>query len=72
VIRQALERRKGSGLARHGLRAIDPDHDPELSHWEDAAGHPPGGPQRPDKEWLASHRWVWNRSRMEQILAGRE
>jgi len=72
VIRQALERRKGSGLARHGLRAIDPDHDPELSHWEDAAGHPPGGPQRPDKEWLASHRWVWNRSRMEQILARRE
>jgi hypothetical protein len=54
------------------LRAIDPDDDPELSHWEDAAGHPVSGPQRPDGQWLASHRWVWNRSRMEQILAGRD
>jgi hypothetical protein len=56
-------------LARRGLRAIDPDHDPELSHWQDAAGHRVSGPQRPDEQWLDAHRWVWNRSRMEQVLA---
>ena len=26
-------------LTRRGLSAIDPDHDAELSHWEDGAGN---------------------------------
>jgi energy-coupling factor transporter ATP-binding protein EcfA2 len=56
-------------LAGRGVRAIDPDQDPELAHWEDADGRPVNGPPRPDEEWLRSHRWVWSRPRLEQVLA---
>lgn len=59
-------------LVRRGLRAVDPDHDPELSFWLDAAGHRvdhASGPSRPDGEWLGSHRWVWGRDRLREILA---
>ena len=56
-------------LARRGLLAIDPDSDLELSYWEDAAGNQVAGSQSPDEEWLRSHRWVWNRSRLEEVLA---
>jgi hypothetical protein len=49
--------------------AIDPDDDPQLSYWEDAAGRRVCGPPRPDEQWLGSHRWVWSRGRMEEILA---
>jgi len=59
-------------LARRGLAAVDPDHDPELSYWEDPAGARVllvDGPPDPDQEWLRSHRWVWSRERMEQRLA---
>jgi hypothetical protein len=59
-------------MARRGVPAIDPDDDPQLSYWEDAAGHLVCGPQCPDEEWLRSHRWVWSRSRMEEILAGQD
>jgi hypothetical protein len=59
-------------LARRGLLAIDPDGDPQLSYWEDAAGRRVRGPQRPDEKWLGSHRWVWSRGLMEEILAGHE
>jgi hypothetical protein len=61
-----------SELVRRGLRAIDPDHDPELSFWLDPAGHRVGlasGPPRPDADWLGSHRWVWGRDRLREILA---
>ena len=57
-------------LRRRGLVAIDPDEDPELAHWEDAAGRRVSGPPRPDGDWLRAHRWVWSRSRLEEILAG--
>ena len=30
------------------------------------------GPAAPDEEWLRSHRWVWNRSRLEQIVRQRK
>jgi hypothetical protein len=59
-------------LVRRGLRAIDPDHDPGLSFWRDDAGHRvdlADGPPRPDEQWLRSHRWVWSRPRLQQILA---
>jgi hypothetical protein len=59
-------------LARSGLTAIDPDDDPELSHWVDAAGERAGRPQRPDEGWLRSHRWVWSRSRLQEVLAVHE
>jgi hypothetical protein len=56
-------------LVRRGVAAIDPDDDPELAHWEDAAGRRVSGPPRPDGDWLGSHRWVWSRSRLQEILA---
>lgn len=59
-------------LARRGLLAIDPDHDPELSYWQDAAGHRVCRPQCPDEKWLGSHRWVWGRGRMQEVLAGHD
>jgi hypothetical protein len=55
-------------LVRRGLAAIDPDDDPELAHWEDAAGRRVSGPPWPDRDWLGSHRWVWSRSRLQDIL----
>jgi hypothetical protein len=55
-------------LMRRGVAAIDPDDDPELAHWEDAAGRRVSGPPHPDRDWLGSHRWVWSRSRLQQIL----
>ena len=58
-------------LARRGLATIDPDHDPELSYWEDDAGNRLSrhdGPTAPDEQWLRAHRWVWNRSRLQDLL----
>jgi hypothetical protein len=57
-------------LGRRGLKAIDPDDDPELAYSEDSDGHRVTRPQHPDEEWLRSHRWVWSRSRLEELLAG--
>lgn len=59
-------------LAGRGVLAIDPDDDPELAHWQDAAGRRVSGRPRPDGEWLRSHRWVWSRRRMREILAGHD
>ena len=58
-------------LTRRGLSTIDPDHDTELSCWEDGAGNHvrlAEAPRTPDQEWLRSHRWVWSRSRLEELL----
>src|SRR6266849_1332106 len=57
-------------LARRGLATIDPDYDPELSYWEDDAGKRVSraeGPDSPDEQWLRAHRWVWNRSRLQDV-----
>src|SRR5689334_25414861 len=59
-------------LAGRGVLAIDPDNDPQLSYWEDAAGNPVSGPRRPDQEWLAAHRWVWRRRWLGGVLARHE
>jgi hypothetical protein len=59
-------------LSSRELVAIDPDYDPELSYWEDAAGTKTmlaDGPSDPDQEWLESHHWVWSRARMEERIA---
>jgi energy-coupling factor transporter ATP-binding protein EcfA2 len=58
-------------LARRGLATIDPDYDPELSFWEDDAGNRVSqamGAGAPDEQWLRAHRWVWNRSRLQDLL----
>lgn len=57
-------------LTRRGMAAVDPDENPDLSYWEDAAGQRVDGPTKPDRAWLRSHRWVWSRSAMERVLAG--
>jgi hypothetical protein len=59
-------------LRGRGLLAIDPDDDPQLSHWQDAAGEWVLGPERPDQTWLTTHRWVWSRARMEELIAGHD
>ena len=68
-----------SALARElrarGFAAIDPDHDPELAYWEGPDGKAVPlveGPSQPDRQWLQSHRWVWNRTRMEELLRREE
>src|SRR5207253_241520 len=58
-------------LARRGLATIDPDHDPELAYWEDDVGNPiprVKAPVAPDEPWLTAHRWVLNRSRLQDVL----
>jgi hypothetical protein len=58
-------------LARRGFAALDPDYDPELSHWLGKDGRRADfadGPAAPTKAWLRSHRWVWSRPRLEELL----
>lgn len=58
-------------LSRRGFVALDPDYDPELSHWLDSEGHRTDlqdGPAAPTEEWLLTHRWVWSRPRLEELL----
>ena len=58
-------------LSRRGLFAIDPDDDSDLSYWEDDNGHRVSNaarPPAPEREWLLSHRWVWSRPRMQELL----
>lgn len=58
-------------LARRGLATIDADYDAALSYWEDDHGHRTAraeGPTAPDEYWLGAHRWVWNRSRLQDLL----
>jgi hypothetical protein len=43
-------------LAGRGVLATDPDDDPQLSYWEDAADHRVSEPLCPDQQWLVSHR----------------
>jgi hypothetical protein len=56
-------------LARRGFNAVDPDNDPNLSYWQDASGRRVEIRSAPDEEWLRSHRWVWSRHRLEELLA---
>lgn len=59
-------------LTRRGLVAVDPDYDPQLSHWRDTAGRRVDfldGPAAPTDEWLVANRWVWSRPRVEELLA---
>lgn len=62
-------------LARRGLVSIDADYEAGLSYWEDEGGRAvlwADCPPAPDGEWLRSHRWVWSRSRMEELLTQHE
>jgi hypothetical protein len=52
-------------LTGRGVTALDAD---ELAGWESPAGELVVAPPEPGPEWLARHRWVWPRSRLEQYL----
>src|SRR5260370_23883965 len=59
-------------LARREQATIDADYDPVLSDWKDDVGNRVSraeGQLRPDEQWLTAHRWVWNRSRLQDVLA---
>jgi hypothetical protein len=59
-------------LSRRGLTAMDADFVPRLCHYEDDAGHTYSraeAPLTPDKQWLSTHRWVWDRTRLKEVLS---
>jgi adenylate kinase family enzyme len=53
-------------LSRRGQTAIDAD---DLASWEDSSGMPVDPPARVDEAWQLAHRWVWNRARIEEVIA---
>jgi adenylate kinase family enzyme len=53
-------------LSRRGHVAIDAD---DLASWEDSSGRPVDPPAHVDEAWQLTHRWVWNRARMEAVVA---
>ena len=52
-------------LADHGYAAIEAD---DLAGWETLAGEPAAQPVPVPEDWVLSHRWVWARSRVEQLI----
>jgi hypothetical protein len=53
-------------LSRLGELAIDAD---DLASWEDSSGMPVQPPAGVDEAWQLTHRWVWNRARIEAVIA---
>jgi adenylate kinase family enzyme len=53
-------------LSRRGHVAIDAD---DLASWEDTSGVPVEPPSQVDETWQLTHRWVWNRARLEAAIA---
>src|SRR5688572_25673420 len=56
-------------LSQRGEVAIDAD---DLASWEDRAGMPVEPPACVDEAWQLAHRWVWNRARIEAVIAASE
>jgi dephospho-CoA kinase len=52
-------------LSRRGLAAVDTDLS---AHWETTSGVPVNQPEQASDEWLLSHRWVWSRTRIEEMI----
>jgi adenylate kinase family enzyme len=53
-------------LSQRGQVAIDAD---DLAAWEDSVGMPVKPDARIDEAWQLAHRWVWNRARIETVIA---
>jgi uridine kinase len=53
-------------LCRRGQMAIDAD---DLASWEDSHGRPVEPTGSVDEAWQLAHRWVWNRARVEAVIA---
>jgi adenylate kinase family enzyme len=52
-------------LARLGLAAVDTD---QIAGWETASGDQVSQPVHAGDEWLLSHRWVWSRTRLADLI----
>ncbi len=52
-------------LTRRGFTAMDTDR---IAGWETAAGAQVSQPEHATNEWLLSHRWVWSRARIEEVI----
>jgi dephospho-CoA kinase len=57
-----------SELARRGCTVIDGD---DIAGWETTAGLSVTQPVPAPDDWLLSHRWVWPRSRVQEVIAER-
>ena len=58
-------------LSRRGLTAMDADCVPRLCHYRDDAGKTYSraeAPLMPDEHWLSTHHWVWDRTRLQEVL----
>jgi hypothetical protein len=56
-------------LAAFGYEAASTDSAPGLCRWVDDAGRPAERPGDPDLAWLATHHWMWDPARLDQLLA---
>jgi adenylate kinase family enzyme len=56
-------------LSHRGEMAIDAD---DLASWENSSGMPVQPPVCVDEAWLLAHRWVWNRTLIEAVIASCE
>lgn len=56
-------------LAAFGYDAVSTDSAPGLCRWVDGAGRPVVRPDDPDLAWLATHQWVWDPARLDQVIA---
>jgi dephospho-CoA kinase len=54
-----------SELTRLGYTAVDTD---QIAGWETASGVQVSQPEQATDEWLLSHRWVWNRASLEEVI----
>src|SRR5690606_8034127 len=55
-------------LAAFGYDAVSTDSAPGLCRWVDGAGRPVVRPDDPDLAWLATHQWVWDPARLDQVI----
>jgi adenylate kinase family enzyme len=53
-------------LSRRGHAAIDAD---DVASWENSSGASVQPPPQVDEAWQLTHRWVWNRTRLEAAIA---
>jgi len=55
-------------LSQLGYAALDTD---QLAGWETASGTQVTQPLGATDEWLLSHRWVWSRPRLQEVIGAR-
>lgn len=62
----------GKELSLRGLATIDEGVDQQLAFWADAEGNRmplADEPSSPDHDLFQTHRWMWDRSRLEELVA---